>query len=130
MAAATTRRRGACLARGFMGLVPMRVATVWRATAQLAYTAAAAQSSAGGRVLARTVCVAGCGATAPRRAPRTLYAAVVEQARQPVFYADWGVPDSREGRLEMVSLHAILVMRRLRERGPRRAARWPRRCST
>ena len=39
------------------------------------------------------------------------------QARQPLFYAQWGVPDSRDGRLEMVSLHAILLMRRLRAEG-------------
>ena len=43
-----------------------------------------------------------------------LYAAVVEQSRQPAFYATWGVPDSREGRLEMLNLHAMLAMRRLR----------------
>jgi cytochrome b pre-mRNA-processing protein 3 len=50
-------------------------------------------------------------------AAQRLYLALVEQARQPVFYADWGVPDSRDGRLELVSLHAILLMRRLREEG-------------
>jgi cytochrome b pre-mRNA-processing protein 3 len=47
-----------------------------------------------------------------------LYRSVVEQARQPVFYAAWGVPDSRDGRLELVTLHALLVMRRLRAEGP------------
>ena len=50
-------------------------------------------------------------------AAHRLYAALVDQARQPVFYADWGVPDSRDGRLELVSLHAILLMRRLRDEG-------------
>jgi cytochrome b pre-mRNA-processing protein 3 len=43
--------------------------------------------------------------------------ALVEQARESVFYAEWGVPDSRDGRLEMVTLHAVLVMRRLRQEG-------------
>jgi cytochrome b pre-mRNA-processing protein 3 len=52
-----------------------------------------------------------------REAARALYAAVVRQARQPVFYSAWGVPDSRDGRLEMVGLHAILLMRRLRGEG-------------
>ena len=52
-----------------------------------------------------------------RDAAHALYAAVVQQARQPVFFAEWGVPDSRDGRLEMVGLHAILVMRRLRDEG-------------
>lgn len=50
-------------------------------------------------------------------AARQLYLALVDQARQPVFYADWAVPDSRDGRLELVSLHAILLMRRLRDEG-------------
>lgn len=52
-------------------------------------------------------------------AGRALYARVVEQSRLPVFYADWGVPDSRGGRLEMVTLHAVLAMRRLRREGRR-----------
>lgn len=43
-----------------------------------------------------------------------LYNAVVAQARQPVFYASLGVPDSLDGRFEMTVLHALLVMRRLR----------------
>ena len=54
---------------------------------------------------------------ARRDAVHRLYAAVVEQSRQPTFYADWGVPDSREGRLEMLNLHAMLLMRRLRSEG-------------
>jgi len=53
-----------------------------------------------------------------RDAALALYGAVVEQARRPVFYAAWGVPDSRDGRLELVTLHAILLMRRLRAEGP------------
>jgi cytochrome b pre-mRNA-processing protein 3 len=57
------------------------------------------------------------GRRARRDAAHALYLALVEQARQPVFYARWGVPDSRDGRLELVNLHAILVMRRLREEG-------------
>lgn len=52
-----------------------------------------------------------------RARAHALYVALVEQARLPVFYARWGVPDSRDGRLELVSLHAILVMRRLQAEG-------------
>lgn len=52
-----------------------------------------------------------------REAAHALYVALVAQARQPTLYADWGVPDSREGRVEMVMLHAILLMRRLRWEG-------------
>jgi cytochrome b pre-mRNA-processing protein 3 len=49
------------------------------------------------------------------RAFRTIaavYGAIVAQARLPVFYRDFGVPDTPDGRLDMVMLHAILVMRR------------------
>lgn len=43
-----------------------------------------------------------------------LYDAMVTQARQPVFYAEQGVPDTLDGRFEIVLLHALLTMRRLR----------------
>src|ERR1700733_3941758 len=46
-----------------------------------------------------------------------LYDAVVRQARQPDFYAAGGVPDSIDGRFEMIVLHGYLVLRRLREAG-------------
>ncbi len=46
-----------------------------------------------------------------------LYAAIVAQARQPVFYARAGVPDTVMGRFGMVALHVILVLERLREEG-------------
>lgn len=42
-----------------------------------------------------------------------LYGAVVAQARLPFFFRELDVPDSRDGRLEMIGLHAMLVMRRL-----------------
>ncbi|WP_137389384.1 ubiquinol-cytochrome C chaperone family protein [Rhodoligotrophos defluvii] len=51
--------------------------------------------------------------------PRAIYAAIVAQARQPGLYSALGVPDTLEGRFEMVVLHTILVLRRLRrEQGP------------
>ena len=43
-----------------------------------------------------------------------LYKVIVQQARQPVFYLDCGVPDSIGGRFEMVALHAYIAMRRLK----------------
>lgn len=49
-----------------------------------------------------------------------VYRAIVAQSRQPVFYAEWGVPDTLTGRFDMISLHLSLVFRRLR--GERRAA--------
>lgn len=41
-----------------------------------------------------------------------IYGSIVASARQPAFYSDWGVPDTREGRFEMIALHVALVMRR------------------
>ena len=46
---------------------------------------------------------------------RSVYDAIVAQARQPWFYAELGVPDSVSGRFDMITLHAILVMERLGE---------------
>jgi len=43
-----------------------------------------------------------------------LYAAIVAAARQPRLYSDWGVPDTPLGRFEMMSLHMVLLLRRLR----------------
>ena len=42
-----------------------------------------------------------------------LYGAVVAQARSPVFYADYGVPDTVEGRFDLIVLHLVLLLRRL-----------------
>lgn len=42
---------------------------------------------------------------------RTLYAALVAQARRPVFYESLGVPDTVDGRFDNIALHAFMVMR-------------------
>ena len=47
----------------------------------------------------------------------SLYGAIVAQARAPVFYGAYGVPDTTLGRFDMVVLHAVLVVRRLRGAG-------------
>ena len=47
-----------------------------------------------------------------------LYFALVRQARQPVFFRDWKVPDTVDGRFDMIVVHAALVFRRLRALGP------------
>ncbi len=52
-----------------------------------------------------------------REAARRLYAAAVAQARRPEFYAGLGVPDSLDGRFELVALHIFLVLRRLKSHG-------------
>ncbi|WP_343055319.1 ubiquinol-cytochrome C chaperone family protein [Azospirillum oleiclasticum] len=51
------------------------------------------------------------------RADMAFYAAVVTQARQPGFYADLRVPDTLDGRFELIALHVFLVMRRLKGQG-------------
>lgn len=43
----------------------------------------------------------------------SLYDAVVAQSRQPVFYALYGVPDTVDGRFDLICLHTYLVMERL-----------------
>lgn len=43
-----------------------------------------------------------------------LYAAIMAAARQPHLYSAWAVPDTPLGRFEMISLHMILAMRRMR----------------
>lgn len=53
-----------------------------------------------------------------RRTPRdgsiaALYGAIVAQARAPAFYRDYEVPDTANGRLEMIVLHTVLVLSRL-----------------
>ena len=45
---------------------------------------------------------------------RMLYDTVVMQARRPDFYRDVGVPDTVDGRFELVALHGYLLLRRLR----------------
>ena len=42
-----------------------------------------------------------------------VYRAIVAQSRQPVFYAEWSVPDTVTGRFDVLSLHMALVFRRL-----------------
>ena len=46
-----------------------------------------------------------------------LYAAAIAVARRPVFYRDFGVQDSVDGRFDALSLIVILVMRRLKNCG-------------
>ncbi len=57
------------------------------------------------------------------RLVRSLYAALNSQARQRIFFADFGVADSIDGRFDMVTLHAWLVFERLRAAGLEDVAR-------
>lgn len=53
----------------------------------------------------------------PARAARSLYEGVLVAARRPDLYRDAGVPDTLDGRFEMICLHAHLLMRRLKREG-------------
>lgn len=46
---------------------------------------------------------------------KKLYASAVEQARLAVFYEQYGVPDSFDGRFEMLCLHMFVILREIKE---------------
>ena len=46
-----------------------------------------------------------------------LYFKIVGQARQPVFYENLGIPDTANGRFDLIALHAFIVMKRLKYTG-------------
>jgi cytochrome b pre-mRNA-processing protein 3 len=50
----------------------------------------------------------------PTEAIHEIYRIIVERARHPHFYTELGVPDTVDGRFEMVTLHAFLVLRHLK----------------
>ena len=58
-----------------------------------------------------------------RRTPKAetieaLYGAIVAQARAPVFYQNYGVADTVNGRLELLMLHLVLLFDRFSRAGP------------
>ncbi|TVR81612.1 MAG: hypothetical protein EA405_08305 [Rhodospirillales bacterium] len=48
-------------------------------------------------------------------AARQLYIAAVEQARNPLFYQSCGVPDTPDGRFDMIVIHVVLLLRRMKQ---------------
>jgi cytochrome b pre-mRNA-processing protein 3 len=52
-----------------------------------------------------------------RDAEHKVYCEIVAQARQPVFYTDFVVPDTIDGRFDLIVAHAVLFFRRLRSEG-------------
>ncbi len=52
-----------------------------------------------------------------RRQADALYAAAARQARRPGFYRALGVPDTVDGRFDLLVLHVFLLLRRLRREG-------------
>jgi cytochrome b pre-mRNA-processing protein 3 len=51
--------------------------------------------------------------SAENRTIASLYGMIVAQARATAFYADYGVPDTIEGRFDLIVLHLVLLLRRL-----------------
>ena len=51
--------------------------------------------------------------TEKARLVRALYETLTAQARQPVFFVQFGVADTLDGRFDLVALHAWLVFERL-----------------
>ena len=49
-----------------------------------------------------------------RPAVMAAYHRIVERARDPLFFARWGVPDTLDGRFETLALHGFLVLNRLK----------------
>lgn len=52
-----------------------------------------------------------------KRQAAEIYRVMSLQARQPIFYECYGVPDSVAGRFEMVALHGFMIWDRLQEAG-------------
>ncbi len=52
----------------------------------------------------------------PSPIPALLYKEVVAASRRETFYRDFAVPDTPQGRFEMVVLHACLLLRQTRHR--------------
>jgi len=50
-------------------------------------------------------------------APQQIYGSLMTHARSPVFFTDYGIPDSVMGRFDMLSLHVYLLARRFRDDG-------------
>lgn len=57
-----------------------------------------------------------------REAAELSYARVVAQARHPGFFLYGGVPDTVDGRFELICLHAFLYLQRLKREQPQAAA--------
>jgi cytochrome b pre-mRNA-processing protein 3 len=51
---------------------------------------------------------------APRGTIEAIYGMIVTQAREPIFYRDLGVPDTVNGRFDLLLLHLWMLLRRLR----------------
>ena len=50
----------------------------------------------------------------PAAPERRVYEAIVAAARHPRLYAGWGVPDTVDGRFDMLALHLFMVLDRMK----------------
>src|SRR5664279_4934887 len=50
----------------------------------------------------------------PRGTIEAIYGMIVTQAREPLFYRDFGVPDTVNGRFDLLVLHLWMVLHRLK----------------
>jgi len=57
------------------------------------------------------------GTSQEQKAVAGLYENIVGQSRDPAFYLHCGVADTTEGRFDMITIHAVLIMRRLKQGG-------------
>jgi len=57
-----------------------------------------------------------------RELVRALYKAIVGRSREAGFFRDLGVPDTIDGRFDLMVLHAWLVLARLKEQGAQEVA--------
>lgn len=57
------------------------------------------------------------GASQSAASAGRIYAAIVAQARRPEFYTSLHVPDTLDGRFELIALHAYLILNRLKGQG-------------
>jgi cytochrome b pre-mRNA-processing protein 3 len=57
------------------------------------------------------------GRKSDERAIEAAYRAIVAAARRPTLYEDFGVADTLDGRFDMVTLHAFVLMERLKAGG-------------
>ena len=51
-----------------------------------------------------------------------MYNEIVQAARQPVFYQEFSIPDTVDGRFEMIALHSYIMTHRLNRMGEMRTA--------
>lgn len=52
------------------------------------------------------------------------YETIIQQSRKPVFFDQYGVPDTVDGRFEMVMLHLFLLIDRIKREGTKEAEKF------